>query len=87
MRRLFVALVMLLPGEVIRRFAIIRGYGSETLAAFILALVLNLFLMAFVNWPYAFLFLAALGGGGGHCPQPSSGSPLSVQCPIGLGAA
>jgi Na+/melibiose symporter-like transporter len=29
-----------------------------------LLLVLNLFLMAFVNWPYAFLFLAALGGAG-----------------------
>jgi Transmembrane secretion effector len=27
-------------------------------------LVVNLFLMAFVNWPYAFLLLAALGGAG-----------------------
>jgi MFS family permease len=27
-------------------------------------LILNLFLMAFVNWPYAFLLLAALGGAG-----------------------
>ena len=29
-----------------------------------LLLILNLFLMAFVNWPYAFLLLAALGGAG-----------------------
>ena len=29
-----------------------------------LLLILNLFLMAFVNWPYAFLLLASLGGAG-----------------------
>lgn len=40
-RRLLVAIVMLLPAELIRRFGIIRGYDSEVMAGFIIALVFN----------------------------------------------
>ena len=40
-RRLLVVFVMLLPAELIRRFAIIRGVGSEALVGLIIALVLN----------------------------------------------
>ncbi len=40
-RRLIVTLVMLVPAELIRRFAIIRGFNSEAVTALIIALVVN----------------------------------------------
>ena len=42
-RRLLVALVMLVPFELIRRFTIIRGVEGEMWAALVIALVLNFF--------------------------------------------
>lgn len=42
-RRLLVALVMLVPVELIRRFTIIRGVEGEMWAALGIALVLNFF--------------------------------------------
>ncbi len=48
-RRLLVAVIMLIPGLLLQRFANYRGLHTEALTAFVLALVLNFLFWALIG--------------------------------------